>query len=174
MKRVQKLVVILTTLLLIQVTSIALAYAPYPIYLGEDHNFVLCDGHMGTAWYVDKSSLTVQKYEPPQYIIAVNVVRVDQADEGNTAIVDVKTDRFFYNYDSRKMYFDRNGNSTWVYLDPQGSWAETGIRMPAGEIAFALAYNLKFYGGRSWYNQFLHRSTVVFDDSFYDRISGSK
>lgn len=170
MIKLKKIVVFSITLLLMQVTSIALAYAPYPIYLGGNHNFILCDGHMGSAWYVDKSSLTVQKYEPPQYIIAVNVVRVDQADEGNTAIADVKTCRFFYNYDLRKMYFDRDGNSNWYYLKPQGSWAENGIRMPAGEIAFALAYNLKFYGGRTWYDQFLHRSIVIFDNDFYDRI----
>lgn len=68
------------------------------------------------------------------------------------------------------MYVDANGNSDWHYLEPHGSWGETGVRMPAGEIAFALAYNLKFYGGRTWYNQFLHRSTYVFDDDFYNRL----
>jgi hypothetical protein len=170
MKIIKNSIVVCIMLLLVQVTSTVFAYNPYPTYLGDDHNFILCDGHMGTAWYVDRTSLTVQKYDPPIYMIAINVVRVDQADEGNTSIADVKTSRFFYNYDSQKMYFDKDGTSNWVYLPPQGSWAETGIRMPAGEIAFALAYNLKFYGGRAWYNQFLHRSTVVFDDSFYDRL----
>lgn len=45
------------------------------------------------------------------------------------------------------------------YLNPQGSWAETGISMPAGEIAFVLAYNYKFYGDRAYYS-----------DDFYNRI----
>lgn len=155
---------------LILFSSATLAYNSYPLHLDGNSNFILCDGHMGTAWYVDRSSLSVQEYEPPQYIIAVNIVSVDQADAGNTSISNVRTYRFFYNYDSRKMYVDANGNSNWRYLDPQGAWAETGVKMPAGEIAFALAYNLKFYGGRSWYNQFLHRSTVIFNDDFYDRI----
>ena len=29
----------------------------YQGYLGGNPNFVLCDGHMGTAWYVDRRSL---------------------------------------------------------------------------------------------------------------------
>lgn len=131
----------------------------YPDYLNGDSNYILCDGHMGYAWYVDRSSLTVQKYEPPQYIIAVNVVTVPNADRGNTAISEVKTYRFFYNSDLGQMYVDSQLNDNWRYLNPRGCWAETGIVMPAGEIAFALAYNMKFYG-----------SYAGFSDSFYDRI----
>lgn len=132
------------------------AYNPYPEYLGGDSTFILCDGHMGTAWYVDRSSLVVGKYAPPQYILAVNVVTVNNADQGNTAISRVETLRFFYNSDLGQMYVDRDGTDNWRYLPPNGSWAETGISMPAGEIAFALAYNMKFYG--------------VYDDGFYDGI----
>lgn len=128
----------------------------YPDYLNGDSNYILCDGHMGYAWYVDRSSLTVQKYEPPQYIIAVNVVTVPNADRGNTAISEVRTYRFFYNSDLGQMYVDSRLNDNWRYLDPNGCWAETGIVMPAGEIAFALAYHMKFYG--------------VYSDSFYDNI----
>ena len=68
------------------------------------------------------------------------------------------------------MYVDQNGNSNWRYLDPNGSWAETGISMPAGEMAFALAYNLKFYGGKKFYNSFLRKSICPYDDSFYRAI----
>lgn len=128
----------------------------YQGYLGGNPNFVLCDGHMGTAWYVDRSSLVVGKYAPPQYILAVNVVTVHNADRGNTAIDGVRTMRYFYNSDLGQMYIDRNGNDDWRYLNPRGSWAETGVSMPAGEIAFALAYRMKFYG--------------IYSDSFYDRI----
>lgn len=138
-------------------TALAATYtSPYPEHLGGDANYILCDGHMGSAWYIDRSSLNVQKYAPPQYIIAVNVVRVDDADRGNTAIADVKTYRFFYNIDLGRMYVDRNLNDDWRYINPDGSWAETGIVMPVGEMAFALAYNYKFYGN--------------FGDAFYNRI----
>lgn len=130
--------------------------SPYPDHLNGDPNYILCDGHMGVAWYVDRSSLNVQKYAPPQYIIAVNVVTVPDADKGGTAISQVKTYRFFYNSDLVRMYVDRNLNDDWSYIDPNGSWAQTGIIMPTGEIAFALAYNYKFYGN--------------FGDEFYNRI----
>ena len=50
--------------------------AAYDYHLNGDHNFVFVDGHMGTAWYLDKSSLIVEQYAPPQYIIAVNVCTV--------------------------------------------------------------------------------------------------
>lgn len=139
-------------------SSVAFAYNPYPTHLGGNSNYILCDGKMGTAWYVDRSSLNVQKYAPPQYIIAVNVVTVNNANNGNTDISQVKTFRFFYNSDLVQMYEDRNLHDDWRYLDPNGSWAETGIAMPAGEIAFALAYNYKFYGSRAGYtNDFYNR-----------------
>ena len=44
----------------------AVGFANYPMYLNGDRDLILCDGHMGTAWYVDRTSLVVQKYEPPQ------------------------------------------------------------------------------------------------------------
>ena len=136
-----------TMMLLFATTACTFAYSnPYPKYLGGDTNFILVDGHMGTAWYVDKSSLNVQMYEPPQYIIAINVCTVNNADRGNTEISNVQTMRFLYNYDLRRMYIDRHtGSDDWRYLNPRGSWAETGVSMPAGEKAFELAYGIEFY-----------------------------
>lgn len=119
--------------------------ASYPTYLGGNSNYVLVDGHMGVAWYLDRSSLVVQKYAPPQYIIAVNVGKVNDADRGNTSISDVKTFRFFYNYDLQRIYIDRTGTDDWVYINPNGSRAETGVALPTGRKAFALAYGISFY-----------------------------
>ena len=139
--------------LFLAVAALPSAHANYPTYLNGDGNFILVDGHMGTAWYVDRSSLVVQSYNPPSYIIAVNVVSAHSAiDEerdfyhgGEGTVTGIKTYRFSYDWDSRSMYVD-NGSQGWSYLNPWGSWAETGIRMPAGEMAFALAYGLRFYG----------------------------
>lgn len=152
MKKILLLLSLVCTLLL---AGTAMAYDPYPNHLGGDDNYILVDGHMGVAWYLDRSSLYVEKYEPPQYIIAVNVCQVNGADRGNTAISRVLTERFFYNWDLRQMYVDRDGSSNWRYLDPNGSWASTGIVMPAGEMAFYLAYDMRFYG--------------CFDSEFYQR-----
>ena len=135
-------VALVTTLLM----GNSAAEAIYSKNLGGDPNYVLCDGHMGTAWYVDASSLDVQMYAPPQYIIAVNVVSVQDADMGNTAIHDVRTMRFFYNYDMQHMYVDRRpSDGDWRYLDPKVCWADIGITHPAGKIAFRLAYGRDFY-----------------------------
>lgn len=139
----------------------SVAFANYPTHLNGNPNYICVDGHMGTAWYVDRSSLVNQMYNPPQYILAINVVRArsayDDEDDfyngGKGKIVGVTTYRFFYNWNLRRMYVDRRtGANDWRYLSPNGSWAETGVAMPAGEMAFALAYNLRFYGSRAYFS----------------------
>lgn len=61
----------------------------YPVYLNGDRNYILCDAYKETAWYLDRSSLNVQKYDPPQYIIAVNVVTVpDMRIEGGRILTE--------------------------------------------------------------------------------------
>lgn len=71
--------------------------AIYPDYWRNDKNFPLVWGHMGTAQYMDKTSLVVQRYDPPNYVIAVNVITVYGADSGNTEIARVDTFRYYYN-----------------------------------------------------------------------------
>lgn len=153
---------IVSTFVGVIMMMLASAAFAYPAHLNGDSNYILCDGHMGTGYYVDRSSLQVKQYTPPSYIITVNVVSVPDADAGKTKISDVKTYHFMYRYDQRNMYVpmeDPNSDLDWRYLKPRGSYAETGISMPAGEIAFYLAYNLRFYGERAGYG-----------DSFYDKI----
>ena len=76
----------------------AAAAAAYPDYLGDDRNYLLCGGHMGVGYYVDKSSLVVQKYAPPTYRIAVNVLAVEDADNGNTEPYRVDTRQYLYQF----------------------------------------------------------------------------
>ena len=171
MKRIIMLLVGISMLVLPAAVS-----ANYPMYLNGDRNFIRCDGHMGTAWYVDASSLNVLRYEPPEYVIAVDVVTARSAvgDEddfysgGRGVMTDVRTMCFAYNWDDRAMYV-KDGDG-WHFLLPTGSWAETGITMPAGEIAFYLAYRMKFYGRRSQYYAYLDRSVAIYEDAFYARI----
>lgn len=156
---------------MLTLSSIVFAYNnPYPDHINNNPNYILVDGHMGAAWYLDRSSLVVQKYAPPQYIIAVNVVTVQNADKGNTEISSVNTFRFFYNWDMKQMYRDKTGNDGWSYLNPKGSWAENGVVMPAGEMAFYLAYGLKFYGSLKWYDKYTDRYYSVFNSSFYEHV----
>ncbi len=48
---------------LVVLLTASAAFAEYPKYLGGDRNYILCDGHMGVGFYVDRSSLNVQKYD---------------------------------------------------------------------------------------------------------------
>lgn len=142
----------------------------YQHFLDGDTNYVMVDGHTGEAWYLDRSSLYVEKYDPPQYIIVANICYVPKAINGSTTITKVTTHRFFYNWDMRKMYWDKGGNSNWVYLDPQGDWAHTGIVMPAGEMAFYLAYRMKFYGSLLFYNSYDKKYFPRYSDRFYEGV----
>ena len=158
----RKIVSVFVMVFVMAMASVTFAENGYPDYLGGDKNYVMCDGHMGTGYYVDRSSLQVKQYTPPSYMIAVNVATVPDADAGKIKISNVRTYYFMYRYDQRNMYVpmtDPNSDLDWRYLKPRGSYAETGVAMPAGEIAFYLAYNMRFYGERAG-----------FKDSFYDRI----
>lgn len=144
----KKLVCLVVTLCCLLFST--MAFASYPTYLGGDRNLILCGGHMGLGWYMDKSSLVVQKYAPPIYRIAVNVLMVENADRGNTRPYRMETKQYLYNWDERRMYWLSN-NDTWSYIPPVGSMAETGHEF-SGEMAFYVAYHMKFYGGQKWYS----------------------
>ncbi len=155
----RKIVSTFVGVIMVMLVSVTFAY---PAHLNGDSNYILCAGHMGGGYYVDRSSLVVKQYKPPVYIIAVDVVSVPDADSSKTKISAVKTYHFMYRYDQRNMYVpmeDPNSDLDWRYLKPNGTYAETGVAMPAGEIAFYLAYNMRFYGERAG-----------FKDSFYDGI----
>ncbi len=158
--KLRRTVAVLIGILICAVSSVVMAY---PNHLNGNPNYILVDGHMGIGWYLDRSSLVVQKYEPPCYTIAVNVVRTE-----NGKILGVGTMRFFYNYDDTAMYWDKTGNDGWEKLQPLGSGAETRVRMPAGEMAFYLAYNMKFYGAYTWSGHGL-KNVRVYDNDFYAR-----
>lgn len=146
----------------------------YSDYLGGDRNFLLCGGHMGVGRYVDKSSLVVQQYNPPIYRIAVNVLTVDDADMGNTTPRSIDTEEFLYNWDERTMYRWSEAKSAWYYVPPVGSMADTGHHF-AGEMAFYIAYHMKFYGGRKWRDPHTGRYlSPNFSDHLYAVVDGSE
>uniref|UniRef100_UPI0018C4E440 hypothetical protein n=1 Tax=Pectinatus frisingensis TaxID=865 RepID=UPI0018C4E440 len=129
---------LIISMLVIFTASTALAYQPYAQYLNGDPNFKLCDGHMGIAWYVDLSSLNVNLYNPPEYIIGVNIVSANA--DNNYAVEKIMTYRFKYNYDQQAMYVENPETGAWKYIPNDGGWADTGVVQPAGMIAFYQAY----------------------------------
>lgn len=171
----KKAFTLLFTLLSLILTS-AVALANYPTHLNGDSDYILIDGRMGTAWYLDKTTLEVEKYEPPIYIINVDVVSAHSAIDserdfysgGSGRITGTRHLRLFYNYSDTKMYIDTTGNDGWKYLPPLAAAAVTRVNMPAGEMAFYLAYGKKFYGAYRWSGNGL-KNVAVYDNAFYSK-----
>ena len=72
-----------------------------------------------------KSSVDVQKYAPPEYVIAVRkIIHGDNGMINEYHREDIYEDsilRFAYDYTTRNMFVekkDENGNIVWQYLDP--------------------------------------------------------
>lgn len=152
------------------IAVIGVSQAWYPKYFDDNKDLIFITGRMGEGFYVDRSSLVVEKYEPPQYIITVNVVRISfplkNGPDGDFSrqgakIVSVKPFRFFYNYDKRVMFIDAARTDNWNYLPARDSSPQRGLAVgrPAGEMAFALAYNMSFYG----------KKLEEYDKDFYPR-----
>lgn len=145
----------------------------YPDYLWGNKNFIICGAHMGYAQYVDKSSLVVREYRPPVYRLSIVVLGVQDADRGNVTPSDKSVQSYYYNWDERKMYYEnQNGELTYIY--PVGTMARTGHYF-AGEMAFYIAYKMKFYGGRKWYDEdFKQMSSPNWSDELYRLVDNAR
>ena len=144
----------------------------YPKYLYDDENYIICDGHMGTAWYVDKNSIAVEMETDDDCILSVTVVSASYEDHrppyGMDDIRATKSKQyeFLYDFDEKKMYIaadrenDRPGYSalqydrfiyikqygaTWRYIDPRGCWADIGIIKPVALEAYRSEYGMEFH-----------------------------
>ena len=145
-------------------------------YFNDDKTYVYCGGGgMGSQVFIDRSTLKVEQYEPPIYIISVDTFRFHPQYEDRAKIPERRIHwRFKYDYANRKMYKYAPGGSgakgakiryeqyckdmkiqpdptidwsgDWAYIDPHVYYGEGTQPPEVGEIAFALAYKLKFYG----------------------------
>ena len=105
---------------------------------------------IGLSFYIDKNSINVHKYEPPEYIIAARkLTHADSGQGGRQAIEFDGLMRYRYDYNHRKMYYeteDENGRLIWKHIDPSLSKTyHDDNYIAAGEILFYLAYNMNFY-----------------------------
>lgn len=119
-------------------------------------NFISC-GAENISYQIDKTSLNVLKYEPPEYIISVNlVIKSSNGQTGTNALELAKsiTRQYRYDYGERRMYVKRtddSGATYWIFIDPkivgtlEGYKNDWDMDMAAGEIAFYLAYNMSFF-----------------------------
>ena len=167
-RKIMSMLCMLSVLLISFATQVE---ANYPEYLNRDRNYPLVWGHMDTGWFLDKTSIKCEKYEPPCYTLSADVLIVDKANQGNTSVSKIMPMRWFYNYSDVAMYIDRNyGTNNWRYLKPTGSNAESGLSMYAGEAVFYVNYRMKFYGSQTWYDSFLKRNIEVFSNQFYAKL----
>lgn len=107
-------------------------------------------------YYIDKNSLEVVRYNPPDYIIRVNEVSFDNMNEYDTDPY-ITTWELRYNLDYRTVYF-RNvydpyekDPEDWTFLNV---YSDEYYMLPTAEMAFYLAYKYRFFDNQP--------------DSFYD------
>lgn len=148
------------------------ASAGVPDYL-NDRVLILSGMHGGTAWYLDKSSVKVEENNPPAYVISFQLFRA-QYDWSTGEIIRVyeaTREKYLYNRKEHEMRSWREGD--WQYIPPVGSLAETGNEF-SGEMAFYIAFQKPFYGGRQWMDHSTGQMrNPNFGDELYKRIDNS-
>lgn len=172
MKKILSMLIFALVMLSSLLANTASAYE-FQNYLWGNKNFIMCGAHMGCAAYIDKSSIVIEKYNPPVYKLAFIVVWVPNIDKGNSTPAQSNVYHYYYNWDQRCMYEQRT-NGTWRYIPPVGSLAQTG-HFFLGEMAFYIAYNKKFYGGREWYDpEWGSYSKPNWSNKLYDLIDNAR
>lgn len=163
----------LITLLLLS----AAAFANYPATL-DNGNLVLVDAGMGVGRYADRSSVAVERYAPPDYQIAINLVSVNFSDDywrqhetyigGPYTLGDVFTLRFCYHWGRKSIAYQFGQQWQDWDINRDYSHAEGDPMIPnTAEVAFVSAYNMKFFGDKTGYSPVLKKQRRVIDDSLY-------
>ena len=164
----------LWALLLLSAAALA---NPYPATL-DNGNLVLVDGGMGVGRYADRTSVVVERYAPPDYQIAINLVSVTFSDDywrqhetyigGPYTMGDVFTLRFRYHW-GRKSIAYQFGNQWQDWdINRDYSHAEGDPMIPnTAEVAFVSAYSMKFFDDKTGYSPVLKRQRRIIDDSLY-------
>ena len=130
---------------------------PYPVYLNGDPNYLLCDGHMGNAWYVDKKTLYVYNGDPKNVkSISVKVVSVPGAADGKTAIS--KTTPYSFTFYENNRTAEYNAEERVYYynkINPNGPRSETMVNLGAANVAYYLVTGKAFFTDNpEFYKQF--------------------
>lgn len=173
-KKLSLLVTLMVTVFLLSSTAYAYDWCKH--YKG-DPNYPMVTGHTQVATFIDKSSISVQRYDPPYYVVAICVFYAP--DGGYGQMYGYHVERFFYNNDTTKMYVDVTNDELLRDLDKSGWWYlcplyESGTInyqfMTEGEAAFYTAYHMKFYGRYRWKSRYDGSYRTGLGDEFYRRI----
>ena len=104
MRKIMTLLLALAMMVTASMASASAEHGDCPEHLAGDSNFPIVYALWHDGWYVDKSSLNVQRYDPPYYVIAVNVVTVPDAAGGHQAMHNEQTFLIYYNIQQKRMY----------------------------------------------------------------------
>lgn len=124
----------------------------YPYYLYENPNNILVAGHMGSAWYLTKSSIKSTVLSSNERTIVVDIATISNADKSNPVIDRINT----YTY-----YFNDNSGYASVNDQPinyNGPLAATRIVNPTGAMSYYIAT------GKKW-------SRFGYGNDFYSRAN---
>lgn len=121
--------------------------------------FYIGSAGTGLMIYISKSSVNVQKYAPPKYIISVDwIIRSSRSIKEGENWREIEgariggTHRYLYDYNERKIYaekFDDKQNANWEFLDTKfangGVMSSISTNINAAELIFDFAYNQSFF-----------------------------
>lgn len=171
--------IFLTALMSVLLSAIALSN-PYPATL-QGGDLVLVDGGMGVGRYADTTSVVVSKYAPPEYQIAINVVSVTFSEEfwqehetyvgGQYTIGASYSMAFRYNWIMKTISYQRDGK--WFEWDINRDHSHAGgepLIPYTAEVAFATAYNMRFFDKKMGYSPTLKCERRVISESLYDAL----
>ncbi len=165
----KKMAALLT--LLMVVFLMPTAYADIHTHYNGNPNYPMVIFHQGHVLYVDKTSISVQLYEPPKYRLAI--AEFYAPDDGNGPVTNYHSIVFDYDYDNTRMYFNDNG--TLEYLDPLFESGRPNYKlMRAGEAAFYLEYGIKFYGRYTWMSENTGEYESDLPNEFYDVLRNER
>ena len=127
------------SIIILNFSSSAFAYEKY---LNGNKNFILVDGHMGYGFYLVKDSIKISS-QSNKYELFVSA-KIVVADERTKEIKDSYDKDYRYDLLANKMY-SMNKYLSYEYVPKTGSWAETGVVLPAGNLIFQILKGRKFY-----------------------------
>ena len=133
-----------------------------PVALQDLHNnssnYIVCGGaSIGIVYYVYKNSIGVQIYSPPNYQIALKMLKYSSNGMKGELFRErayYMEKKYKYDYTERKIYIElksEDGNSYWHLIDPKIIGTFSGYKegwdkdMAAAEIAFYNIYGISFF-----------------------------
>ena len=152
-------------LLIVSLAGICSAGSNYPAHLNGDPNYILCDGHMGIGWYLQRDSVKEEENAQDNLVLSFNLLTVYNPGEENMELQGRNRYRMLFEGGKGLAMYVLDSSGGKHYMDPNGPSSQTRPLMPAGEIAYYALYGDKFYGYK--YNEF---GNPAYDDDFYKII----